>query len=274
MERKFWRTSGLGRFREEANPRELTPLLLARIEHAIYELDAEPYAEAIYDATEILVEAGWTNARELLDLKAGFDVVPEHALAALRGDAKRFSFLVIQREKDALAAVLDQALRDGDGAREVAASIRDAFAEGFHVDPGGDVLRTTGKGRVIGADVWSKMVARTELSRASNTGAMLLYQDAGVEKVRWSASNGTNTCAECEDADDEVVALGENFPFVDVDQPPAHPGCICGLVSADDFTGRSTADQELRDRASRGGYSADEYEARFGQKHPIDAKGD
>jgi len=228
MERRFWRTSGLGRYREDdaddvvAN---LTPLQLSRLEHAIYELDATPYSDAIYDAAEVLVEAGWDNARQLLDLSTGFDVVPERAPAALRGEVKRFAFLVVQREKDALSGVLDAGLRNGDSAAQVARSIQAAFADGFHVDPDGELLRTTGKGRVIAADVWSKMVARTELSRASNRGAMELYTAAGIEKVRWSAANGGNCCEECSDDDDEVVAIGDSFPYVDVDSPPAHPNC-------------------------------------------------
>lgn len=269
MERRFWRTSKLNRFREDAHG--LTPLQLAAIDQAIYELDSEPYATAIYDAVEILVEAGFKNAKQLLDLTTGFDVVPTYALAQIRGKIKQFAFLTVQREKDALSGVLDQALAIGSGPREVASAIEAAFAEGFHVDPDGEKLRTTGKGRVITADVWAKMVARTELSRASNAGAMQLYTEAGIEKVRWSATMGANCCDECQDADDEVVLIGQDFPYVDTDQPPAHPNCVCSVISADQFEGRTSDEQGLRDRASRGGYSADEYEARFGQRHPVDA---
>jgi Phage Mu protein F like protein len=278
MEQRFWRTSGLNRFREasyaDGSPKKLTALQLAAIDRAIYELESEPLATAIYDATELLVEAGFANARQLLDLQAGFDVVPTWALDALRGHTKQFAFLAVEREKLALARVLEQALVDGDGVREVAASIRETFAEGFHVDPDGEVLKTTGRGRVINAKAWSKMVARTELSRAENAGAMTLYRAAGVEKVRWSAANSETTCEPCSDADDEVVNLGETFPSVDVDQPPAHSNCMCGVVSADDFEGRDDESQANRDRASRGGYTADEYEAQFGHKHPIDVGDD
>ncbi|MGD0053303.1 MAG: phage minor head protein [Vulcanimicrobiaceae bacterium] len=247
---------------------------IAAVQQAIVELETEPYSEAIYDAAELLVEAGWKNARQLLDLTVGFDQVPAYALAALEGDAKRLAFLAVQRERHALLEQLQLAIANGDGVRELAAAIETTFAEGYHTP----LIRDTGGAqqpltfRRIPTQTWSTMVARTELSRAENAGAVALYRDAGVEKVRWSCANSETSCEECMDADDEVVDLGDAFPFVDVDAPPSHPNCVCAIVSADDFTGRDQDSQDNRDRASRGGYSAEEYEATFGHPHPIDAE--
>jgi hypothetical protein len=275
MERAFWRTSRLGRYREdESGPKKLTALQLAAIDRAIQELDSEPFSEAIYDATEVLVEAGWTNARQLLDLTTGFDVVPARMLAQLRGQAMRLAFLAIERERHALAVTLERSVAEGLGASETAAAIRETFAEGYHVGLRDGTQAGLPLFRRIPTKTWSEMVARTELSRAANAGTMGLYRDAGVKKVRWSATNGSACCDECSDADDEVVEIGDAFPYVDVDAPPAHPRCCCGLVSADDFEGRDEASQANRDRASRGGYTADEYEQKFGHKHPIDVAAD
>lgn len=199
-------------------------------------MSAEDYSRAIFEAGEVLVAAGWMSAKQLLDLETEFDVVPASAIASLKGIVKQFTFMAVGREREVLRALLEQGLDAGDSSAQVAKTISSAFADGYHViDDAGAVTRT------IPTEAWSAMVARTELSRASNIGTMALYRAAKVEKVRWIATGGANMCDLCDGADDEVVDLGDDFPVVDVDSPPAHPNCVCTTVPADDdipdFTG-------------------------------------
>jgi hypothetical protein len=40
-----------------------------------------------------------------------------------------------------------------------------------------------------------------------------------------------HNCPYCEAANGEVVTIGDNFPGVDTDQPPAHPNCLCRTIA-------------------------------------------
>ncbi len=229
-------------------------------------LESEPYREALYNAGGLLVEAGFSDAKELLHVESEFDVVPAWTLAKLRGYSKQLAFLVVDREKEALTLDLEAAIAKGESTRELTARIATTFADGYHVLKDGVVTRRTNV-----AD-WSRMVARTEMTRAQTLGATSLYQAAGIQKVQWSASLSVTTCEECSEADGEVVNLGDDFPDVDVDQPPAHPNCACAVVPADEELGSFEPSDEERKTAARGGYSADEFTQHFGFPHPADAE--
>jgi hypothetical protein len=267
LEWKFWSTSGLNRFREDDAdvPSALTVAEVAAVNDAIQALETEPYVEAIYNAQTILVDAGWTNAKQLLDLGTGFDVPPAWTLAKLKGFAKQLAFLAVQRERQTLTQALEIAVHNGDGARELAAAIEQAFRDGYHVFDDAGVLT-----RRMPTKAWSMMVARTEMARAQSLGTTALYVAAGIAKVEWNATRGIACCDECVEADGIVLPIGQDFPGVDTDQPPAHPNCVCNLIAADpDVTAPSGTDEQ-KDRAARGGYSADEYATVFGHVHPID----
>ena len=134
--------------------------------------------------------------------------------------------------------------------RRAASAIRNAFDAGFEVtNEDGDVSR------VMRSDAWFDMVARTELQRATNLGQYSLYEEAGVREVTWQAAA---PCDECAEADGVTMPIGEDFPGVDVDIPPAHPRCVCVLIPSDadlgDFNG---TDEEIA-TARRGGYASDD----------------
>jgi hypothetical protein len=95
-----------------------------------------------------------------------------------------------------------------------------------------------------------------------------LYRSVGITTIRWSARciDGVS-CDPCILTDGVVVTMGEMFPNVNVIAPPAHNGCGCALI----FGGESEiGTNEDRDRAKRGGYSAEEWEQRSGHRHRID----
>ena len=224
MEKAFWKQSGLGKLREADTSGDdaLSAADIMRIKSAIALLgldedeDLKPYVEAIYSASEALVEAGYAGAKELLHIESGFDVVPAWAFTQVETYTAHLNSLVLAREKQTLLNELELAIANGDGARELAASIQELFAEGYHVlDQEGNVTRR------LATPAWSTMVALTELSRASNLGAMAMYQAAGIQRIQWTAADGPTTCDECHNADGEVVKTGDTFPFVDVAFPPS-----------------------------------------------------
>ena len=204
---------------------QLTPADVATIRTAIAELNGEPWATALYDNLRILVETGWANASELLDVQAKLaDVKPTFAMEALRNRVNEFSFLVNQREQDYLNQLLDQGLSDGWTPKKLSSEIAQAFSDGYHItDASGSVVRT------IPTDEWAQMVAQTELNRAQTMGAMSLYHAAGVQKVEFVTNHGSTVCDVCAGYDGEV------YPINDVpEEPPVHPRCCCALVAADE----------------------------------------
>jgi phage portal protein BeeE len=219
---------------------------IARLRKAIDEFDAGEVGQAVFDAQEALYDLGFDRARVLLDVEAGLFAPPTATIKRLKADADAFAFLVRDREKAALRSILSDALEQGLGAGPTAKLIESAFdvvhvdgepeahALDHYVDPDGEKFRQTASGRVYDVNTWSKMVARTEMSVASNAGAKDFYVAAGLQKVRWIAADGPATCDECAEADEQVVSLGEDFPGVDVDTPPAHPNCVCAIAPADD----------------------------------------
>ena len=88
------------------------------------------------------------------------------------------------------------------------------------------------------------LITRTEIMRASNLGALSIYEDnqdilAGWE---WVATRDEHTCTICRALDSKV------FSFDDPQQPPpsgSHPGCRCTIVPV-------LIDTDLMDRVSGG----------------------
>jgi SPP1 gp7 family putative phage head morphogenesis protein len=218
-------------FREDADPAPLTPQQRKEIQDAIDATDSgvADTADALAIIGSNLMSAGWLSAKELLSLQTSYDIAPAHALNALKAYYKRFAFLAAQDDRSAMRAALDQAFRDGLPYGQAADLILNAFVNGHSTfKDDGSIART------VTTQTWANAVARTEMSRASNMGAIALYQQAQVQAVQWVASGGDNMCPECEAADGSVVQLGDDFPEVETDSPPAHTNCVCTVLPADD----------------------------------------
>ena len=187
----------------------------------------------------MLLELSFENAKALIELETSFDVTPERALKLLRERADDFQFLVEKRERDSLRVVLDDALTNGLSAENTAAAIQDAFAEGFHrLNDAGEVVL------IAPTKAWAETVARTELATAATAGALELYTEAGVEKLRFQASD---PCDECAEYDDNVYPL-DDLPV----EIPVHPNCRCAWTPADDDLGSHRGTDEERAAARRG----------------------
>lgn len=71
-----------------------------------------------------------------------------------------------------------------------------------------------------------EMIARTEILRASNLGAMQFYESNADILQGWEfiATNDERTCEECGPLDGTQYAFGEG------DVPPLHPNCRCSAL--------------------------------------------
>jgi hypothetical protein len=81
------------------------------------------------------------------------------------------------------------------------------------------------------------MIARTELALASVTGALDTWKESGVVTGKqWILGSEHTVEDECDENDGVVVALGDVFPSGD-DGPPAHPNCVCDILSVTESEG-------------------------------------
>lgn len=235
---------------------------------AVTALAEADYAAVLYDDQELMVELGIAGAKAVMNLTTGFDVKPADALRLLRDRAKEFDSKINLQEKEALRDAIAQAMDEGLSVPQTRDLIKQTFSEGMHYfDEDGESVRT------LPTDAWATLVARTELSNAANSGMMASYDEAGVQRIQWLCAESENSCEDCINADGEVVDLGEDFPFVDVPAPSAHPRCECTTAPADDELGDfRIGGEEQSDWSSRGGYDAESFQEKFGYQHPLDAR--
>ncbi len=221
---------------EKADPNEeaaLTAAQLKRLQTEIAALgddDASAYADVIYSQLGAIVEISFDFVRDMLHLESGFDVVPTWALDAAQEASQNVGSILVQRDKDALDALVTQAMIDGQSSKALAKAI---VAAGI-----------TSDNKTMDASDWALMVARTELQRAAVDGQIALYEAAGIEKVRWQAAE---PCDECADYDDQIFVLADME-----DVPPLHPNCRCVLIPEDKDLGSHRGTDEERATARQG----------------------
>ena len=262
FEADFWRRA---KTLKAASAKAISAAQVAALERVILDLDDGAYADAIYDSAELLAEIGWANGKAILDLTTGFDVLPTATLDRLYEAAGAYSSKVNLEEKEALRLTLADAFERGLSTAQTADALKETFAEGFHSVQDGEIVRR------LPTDSWATTVERTELSAAANAGSFDLYQAAGVKQAQWVCANSDSSCDECIEADGQVVDIGDEFPGVEVDSPPAHPRCCCTTSPSDSDLGDfRTGGEEQSSWAARGGRTAEEWERDFGHKHVLD----
>jgi HK97 family phage portal protein len=126
-------------------------------------------------------------------------------------------------------------------------AIRQQLANGMQFDESLDQLKERIKEVFDQAnDVRAEMIARTETTRISNMASELVYKRAGIKFKEWVTARDDATCQWCEPMDGERIAVGEVFfklgdtfegnqggtlevNYSNVEGPPLHPNCRCGL---------------------------------------------
>jgi len=74
----------------------------------------------------------------------------------------------------------------------------------------------------------TQLIARTEISAASNEGAKSAYQQAGVDQWEWAVVSPED--ADCLENDGAVVKIGSEFPSGATQPPDPHPNCECTTI--------------------------------------------
>ena len=100
--------------------------------------------------------------------------------------------------------------------------------------------------QVVKSPVRARAISSTESTRAFSEGAQERYKQAGVKKVQWRTVNvglkridkqRGDVCAVCGELHDKIGELGKGVYSEKLGRyvfPPAHVGCRCWTVAADD----------------------------------------
>jgi len=132
----------------------------------------------------------------------------------------------------------------------VRTAIMEGFVEGLTIR---EIAKNIEKVFKQAGAVRAAMIARTEMSRAANYGAIVAYQQSGVvEAKEWLTAKDEKVCPFCNKMDGKVISLEESFlpvgqalesvdqstfatsimmnNYANVDAPPLHVNCRCTIL--------------------------------------------
>lgn len=135
-------------------------------------------------------------------------------------------------------AIRDHALRAAvylnlsDGSRNALAILFDRAARG-ELDYAG--LRAELRSAFDAAASRAEVVARTEITYASEAVSREGYRLLGIERMQWVFGGGPCTTGVCAELDGQIIGLNEGVRgvgggFGTIEGPPAHPNCTCFTI--------------------------------------------
>lgn len=126
-----------------------------------------------------------------------------------------------------LKEVLDDGFRKGKNIKQITSDIDKK------VKPK-DLLKMTAGAIVLGIaglpiilkskNIRSLPIARSEITRVANIGAIEHYKKGGINNIRWVASFGPRTCPNCEALDGRIFSVDDIPPL------PLHTMCRCTTI--------------------------------------------
>lgn len=129
--------------------------------------------------------------------------------------AKELSEMVNETTFKKAAPIIEEGIRKGESIGEISEKLRDQVF-------GGDDEKLAR----------AKRIARTEVSEASNFANLEGMRNSGAEKKQWIVF-APEDAACAFNADDGAIDIDKEFSSGD-DRPPAHPNCVCTLISVFD----------------------------------------
>ncbi len=103
----------------------------------------------------------------------------------------------------------------------------------------------------------AEVIARTEILRASNQGALTVYKQYDVKRVRWLTAADERVCSVCGPLHRRVFPI-DQIPF---GGPPAHPRCRCFATA-----NIATSEEEGRLLDDEARQNAEEFKVRENEK--------
>jgi len=158
-----------------------------------------------------------TGSRARYGWKIGDETAARRTLTATMADALK---AFVDQNRTTIPVIADRRLQ------VFARVLADAKARGLTVKQLADALRDA-----LQDDAWARMVALTELTRASAEAARAAYTAAGITTWRWMTEpDACPVCVANEAAGPRFI--GEAWPDGSA-APPAHPHCRCSVLPLD-----------------------------------------
>ncbi|MFA7331035.1 MAG: phage minor head protein [Candidatus Delongbacteria bacterium] len=152
--------------------------------------------------------------------EAAFSLVPTDALDFL----SNYQLQLLGKLTDDLVAGIKSAVQVGIAQGEGPAKIARRIG-GIVKDP--DEFRQAGKTVFRSVQQRAELIARSEVMRAYNQGAVKIEAQVGITRVRWLTAGDERTCPDCGPLD------GKEYNLADLLSQPLHPACRCTHVPAD-----------------------------------------
>ncbi|HWR15156.1 MAG TPA: phage minor head protein [Terriglobales bacterium] len=155
--------------------------------------------------SELAVQAAKDRAAELVGMKWDGDKLVPNPSA---------EWAITEATREGIRDMVETALTDGLTVDEFAKKLMDSY---------------------MFSDSRAETIARTEIARAHVDGTMEAWKASGlVTGKRWLTGSEHDDGSDCDCADNEddgVIDLDDAFSSGD-DAPPAHPNCVCVLVTS------------------------------------------
>jgi hypothetical protein len=151
------------------------------------------------------------------DVQLNFRLVNQKAVDYLTAHADNYFSTLSDAQAEGLLKQAGAVLASEDGytIRDVAKTIRNAFLN--------TALYYPTDTRAIGSADWALTTARTEVARSASFAQKATLESIGLQTWQWCAED--SACDICSENDQEIVAIGDNFPSGD-SEPPAHANCL------------------------------------------------
>lgn len=180
------------------------------------------WRSALRPLYEEVMRNEWTEANNLVGINEMFEIWSPRVNDFLRQNIDKVATDIDNYTKEKVFDVIEQGNEEWLGVNQIRTNISREFED-------------MKKDR-------AERIARTEITRASNTASEMAYKDGGVEVKEWLAELDWRTSDICQNLNGTKVAIGDNFAnkgdsvagavldYEDVWAPPAHPNCRSTLI--------------------------------------------
>jgi len=190
-----------------------------------YDVEVKNGIDLFTPLQEEIAKLSAKEANVLLNINSAY-LPTQNLERTIERNVKRFTKSMLKTDRDELNKILTAGIEQGQSIAQISTSIRDSFANFKKV-------QTT-------------RIARSEILRASNAGAVDAWHASGVVSGKeWVTDS--NPCEYCAPMAGKIIQLDEAYfdkgdswqgdaknpiklDYVTIEEPPLHPNCECTVV--------------------------------------------
>jgi len=192
-----------------------------------YKKDCPHCIESWNNINDIQEWLGFNYKEYLKEIMAILNIDKFEFLTAANAIEEKAGYLSIAQTTK-LKEVLETGFKKGSSMKEMAKMVdKKVSPKDLYRMTSEGTIKTGASGLPIlsrSADKRAIGIVRTEVTRVANKGAIKYYKENKITKIRWVASLGDRTCAECEALNNQI------FEIDGAPEPPLHPMCRCTVT--------------------------------------------